>query len=481
MLVNILLDRLKGQGYQFSYMGPEAAEIYAVQMLPDVSWEKDSEIIYVAPDDALKEASIAGSLTDFPCIFALGGYGDMERILEAVQRWLVDDIRRKDHLVKMQKDISEGRGVYELVRHCSKIMGNPVLFVNHALNIVCQYPETGNEEGTSACVADRVMQWRNTQGRICWDEGHRCQIQHVFYKNEGYYIYVIEKDSDFHDTGEIDYLQNICSMIDAGGWKGRKDEKAEINKVIVGLLQKRYDFPENEKNRLKLLGWKDYEKYMVLVVEKKPELSGNDVSRDLSDILNADIFVLGTYYVAILHSEKYVEYTERDFPKLKLYLEENGLIAVLSMGFFDIEDCAVRFEQCRDCLEIVSKEIDSGLRYYGRYQMTHFVKVMDMHNQIDLKIFCSPVILQIYEIDKKQKTDYLSTLYTYICSGQAMKYSADAMHIHVNTMYMRVSRLKDEFKIDFDDEHMIYTLHNSIVFLAMRDQSCLKNRYPYLS
>ena len=61
-----------------------------------------------------------------------------------------------------------------------------------------------------------------------------------------------------------------------------------------------------------------------------------------------------------------------------------------------------------------------------------------------------------------------------------MKYSADAMHIHVNTMYMRVSKLKDEFKIDFNDAHMLYTLHNSIVFLHQYDSSCLKASYPCL-
>jgi len=479
MLVNILLDRLKRQRYDFSYMGPDTAELYAVRMLPAVSRERDSGILYVASND-VEDPLSAASLTGVPCILASGNYGDLERILESVQRWLVDDIRRKDYLLKLQKDISEERGIYDIVRHCSDIMGNPVLFVNHGLNIVCQYPETGAVQGVSARVAARVEQWRNNRNKEVRSRENHYQIRHVFYKSQGYYIYVEETDSGMDDTGDMDYLQRICSLFGTDSRKGRSDNKAQIRDTLTGLLQRRFEFPEKEKKRLELLGWKPHEKYTVLVVEKKQMPDDDVIFRELSCILHTDIYSVGVYFAAILIAERYVEYTEQDFPELRRYLEDKGLIGILSMGFFDIAHSAERFEQTRACFEFVLGEKKPGLRYYGRYQMSHFIKVLNKNHQIDLRSFCSPIILQIYEIDKKQKTDYLSTLFTYICSGQAMKYSADAMHIHVNTMYMRVSKLKDEFKIDFNDAHMLYTLHNSIVFLHQYDNSCLKESYPCL-
>lgn len=480
MLVSILMDKLKEYGYQITYMGPDSAEIYAVQMLPPSYRETDSEILCVASYDALEEAPLAGGSTGIPCILASEEHEDPERILEAVQSWLLEDIRRNDHLAKLQKDISEGCGICEIVRHCSKIMGNPVLFVNHALNIVCQYPETGFGRDFSVSVADQVEQWRNTLGKEDRNRAHHCQIRHVLYKNEGYYIYVEKKASGIDDTRSKEYLQQICSMFGTATQKNGSDKKAQINDILTGFLQRRFEYPEKEKKRLELLGWKKHEKYTVLVVENKLVSESDIVCQELSKILNTDIYSQESYFSAVLNTEKYVEYTEQDFPVLRRYLEDKGMIGILSMGFFDIEYCAVRFEQAISCFDFVAKENKPGLRYYGRYQMSHFIKVLNKNNQIDLKSFCSPIILQIYEIDKRQKTDYLSTLFTYICSGQAMKYSADAMHIHVNTMYMRVSKLKDEFKIDFNDAHMLYTLHNSIVFLHQYDSSCLKASYPCL-
>ena len=81
MLVSILMDKLKEYGYQITYMGPDSAEVYAVQMLPPSYRETDSEILCVASYDALEEAPLAGGSTGIPCILASGDHGDPERIL----------------------------------------------------------------------------------------------------------------------------------------------------------------------------------------------------------------------------------------------------------------------------------------------------------------------------------------------------------------------------------------------------------------
>lgn len=481
MLFHFLLERLKKEGYEFDYIGPNNAEVYAVHMYPVPLPTTECEVVYVSASETFDGDIGTGS----PCIILVNEH-ESDRVLREVQRLLIADIQRKDALVKLQKDISDECEISGLVRHCRKIMQNPVLFVNHWLNIICQSPETIQGGDYSSYIADRVEEWRNSKVDIRGDRRPRYRIQHIFYKGQGYYICVMEKDTDFDDVCDMDFLQRICSLFDAGmgkhkrGNKTQEEKNASIRMIIIGLLLKRFQYPEKEIKKLELLGWEPCEKYTVLTVENKRMTGVDRICQELSDILDTDIYNLGKYYVAILRSKKHVEYTEQDFPQLEKYLKKNELAGILSMGFFDIQFCAVRFEQCRDCLEVAYNGDNWSLRYYGRYQMTHFIKVLNKNYQLDLKSFCSPVILQIYETDKKQNTDYLTTLYTYICSGQAMKYSADAMGIHVNTMYMRVSKLKDEFKIDFDDAHMLYTLHNSIVFLFLCDNTCLKVAYPCL-
>lgn len=481
MLVHFLLESLKKEGYQFNYMGPKNTEVYAVHIYPGPLPPAECEVVYVSAPDIFDRDIGTGRL----CVI-LVNENESDCVLREIQRLLIVDIQRKDALVKLQKDILDECEISGLVRYCRKIMQNPVLFVNHGLNIICQSSETGLSVDYSSYIADKVEEWRNSKGDIRGDRRPRCRIQHIFYKDQGYYICVMEEDTDFDDVCDMDFLKRICSLFDTDIWKNKRrnrtqeEKNARIRMIITGLLLKRFQYPKKEIKELELLGWDPCEKYTVLTVKNKGVIGADRICQELSEIVHTDIYNLGKYYVALLRSKKYVEYTEQDFPQLEKYLKRNELAGILSMGFFDIEFCAVRFEQCRDCLEVAYSGDNWSLRYYGRYQMTHFIKVLNKNYQLDLKSFCSPVILQIYEADKKQNTDYLTTLYTYICSGQAMKYSADAMGIHVNTMYMRVSKLKDEFKIDFDDAHMLYTLHNSIVFLFLCDNTCLKVAYPCL-
>jgi len=466
MLITSLLKRLEALGQPFDYLGPEHAEIYAVTPL-SVSRTAEQEILCLSTEQELA----AAPPDDGANILILRDPESLPQVLSLMQRWLVDDIRHRELLAKLTQAIFRGCGIYELTRHCSRVLSCPVLLFNHNLDLLCQYPEAQFSEGDLDGIADQIELWRLNLGAGVPQEAPRFTIRQIFYETEDYYLCLPPEASSSGPACDEEYLRQVCEVFDAHARRGWSGEQVE--ELITGLLQRRFALTERELERLKALGWKTYEKYYVLTVERTQPSADDDLYGELKLLLETELYSLGKYWVAILHSEKHLEYTEQHFHKAGKLLRERGYLATLSMGFFHLADCSAAFEQCRTCLKFSHSYGRLGIFSCNRHQMAYLMSVLNRDNRIDLRRFCSPTVLLIYDFDREHNTNYLGTLFIYICSGQSMKQSAAALDIHVNTMYLRVNWLRDEFHIDFNDAHMLYTLRTSIVLLNLCDPNSL--------
>lgn len=481
MNIKQLRENLINEGYTFTFIGSEAAEIYAAEPFSPKSGalELEHTLYVVVPSDAGTITSFEKSVFSGAGIFISEVPEQAEELLFAAKKILMEENKQRDFFLRLQNGVRQKLDICTLIAYCFEIMGNPVFFVNRTMNVICRYPQETEKELTDY-VAACVERWRNAREQTLLEKHPRIMIRKLCYRQETYYFCVIEKTHNFSERATADALAQICEIFQTTASEYARGSTEETQLILSGLLQKSFECPEREVERLKAFGWKPQEKYYVLAIEKN--VDAEMLREELSAMLKTSVFDLGSHYAALLYSEKFREYTEQDFPKLSEWLKKNGLLAVLSFGFSDLKLCALRLEQCISTLQldVIRHEKRSGLRYCGRYQISLLMSILNQDHQIDLRNFCSPIILDIYEADKKNHTEYLDTLFTYICSGQSMKTSADAMNIHVNTMYMRVNKLKDEFKIDFEDEHTLYCLHNSIVFLHLSDLSALKDGFPYI-
>lgn len=97
-------------------------------------------------------------------------------------------------------------------------------------------------------------------------------------------------------------------------------------------------------------------------------------------------------------------------------------------------------------------------------------KVFAFRNYMPYQIFCAieenfptsvfihPVLKEIYLYDEKKGTNHLETLGEYVLNMMNTKKASEALHIHTNTMVYRISRIRELFSIDFNDQCLLNTL-----------------------
>ena len=69
-----------------------------------------------------------------------------------------------------------------------------------------------------------------------------------------------------------------------------------------------------------------------------------------------------------------------------------------------------------------------------------------------------PLTKQIRRYDKEHGTEYYQTLKTYIMEERSIVRTAQALHIHKNTLLYRIQRLKDQFALNLDDREERFRL-----------------------
>ena len=76
--------------------------------------------------------------------------------------------------------------------------------------------------------------------------------------------------------------------------------------------------------------------------------------------------------------------------------------------------------------------------------------------------FCYPVVTQIYKYDQANGTELLKTLTAYVYNGLSLQQTANVLYIHRNTLYHRITLLKDLFNIDFSSPRVCMKLWVSV-------------------
>ena len=77
------------------------------------------------------------------------------------------------------------------------------------------------------------------------------------------------------------------------------------------------------------------------------------------------------------------------------------------------------------------------------------------------------MLFRSLQYDRTNNTDYLNTLSAYILANGSIRLAAQVLYIHTNTMYNRISKIRDDFKLDLDDITLVAQLYISFQILGM--------------
>lgn len=133
-----------------------------------------------------------------------------------------------------------------------------------------------------------------------------------------------------------------------------------------------------------------------------------------------------------------------------------------------IEDSQYYYQQAKIALKTGLKAYPS-MWYHKFADVTLFYIESKLTEDLDGRFLCAPELLDLYNYDNKNQTEFLRTLQAYIDNQMNAIKTAGILFIHRSTIVYRLDRIKELTGIDFKDPLKI--LHLSLSFhLLFKDR-----------
>ncbi len=109
--------------------------------------------------------------------------------------------------------------------------------------------------------------------------------------------------------------------------------------------------------------------------------------------------------------------------------------------------------------------METGAAFFDDYKIDYMLAVASSRSKMG---GIRNVLRAISAYDEKNHTDYFNTLRAYLIKNQRAAEAAKALHIHKNTVFYRIGRIRELFAIDFTDMRSLTALYNSFLILDMQ-------------
>ena len=148
-------------------------------------------------------------------------------------------------------------------------------------------------------------------------------------------------------------------------------------------------------------------------------------------------------------------------------LEEHGLQGVYSPWFYRLADAAHYYRQSSRALALRQCAPERRALYDTDELAVYLLADLLLRTEGRLSVD-QPILLTLAEADKKGKTAYLDTLFTYLSCAQHSAAACERLHIHRNTLDYRLRRMEELAHIDWSDGHLLFRLYFSLCVLRYK-------------
>ncbi|MEW9672132.1 helix-turn-helix domain-containing protein [Ammoniphilus sp. 3BR4] len=110
-------------------------------------------------------------------------------------------------------------------------------------------------------------------------------------------------------------------------------------------------------------------------------------------------------------------------------------------------------QEATKCLKYIqSYHFENNVLSYSDLGVQRFIMQNPKEELMD---FIQEVLGPIIEYEQSRKGELLETLFVYLQCNQNIKESADALHVHVNTLNYRLKRIEEILSIDFKESNLL--------------------------
>lgn len=151
------------------------------------------------------------------------------------------------------------------------------------------------------------------------------------------------------------------------------------------------------------------------------------------------------------------------------YLQEAGIRAAISSEFADLYLFPEFCGQVARTLELAAMFPEpKALIPSDDYKLLQVISEIPRER---IEYYCSETILALRDYDGINHTDYLRTMFYYLHTGRSVQRTAEALHVHRNTVTYRIERIKELFGVDFSSEYWNCQNYLSYIMLSYEDKA----------
>jgi len=133
--------------------------------------------------------------------------------------------------------------------------------------------------------------------------------------------------------------------------------------------------------------------------------------------------------------------------QLEQFLKKDIILRCgVSMVFNNFLHLRYYFTQSKFAAAQCKPPLSPVICLYEDYQTDHVLQTLSLED--DLRCFCHPGILSLWESGSELQRDMVQCLYHYFLNGRNISAAADAIHVHRNTFIYRLNKAEEILNID---------------------------------
>lgn len=467
----------------FLYLG------YASQFVPDLTSFELPVLIICIEDITLSEELL--SLNN-ACIIRLPKSTDLFSVCNAINSLFHEDTLLKNYTEKLYEAMLQNQSIQDICNMTAVFLKNPVVVMDRSLKHIAistdieledyvwldQKKNGGYISDVSLDLLKKQMANEknfNDSESIILPKGvskYRRIIHHITFNNQlAGTIIIFEVHKEFHDL-DIQFIKMLSDLI---ALKMKSDASIANSKAAIyehfflDLLEDKIN-SNNLYERLQTLKIVLHDNiYMITIDIREYDQTHRTIQyfkNTLDEIINEGTSVIyNNNIVMIIMLEGSHTLSEAVINKINVFCKKKNLFAGISKCFHDISKLKMYYEQTVTALYLNRrfKKMDH-LVFYEDFITEHMMDIAS--NYTDLKLLCNEDLITLDNYDRMNHTSYTSCLYEFLIHERSLTHTAEALHIHRNTLIYRLNRIKEILNHDLEDSDYRFSLLLSFKIIA---------------
>lgn len=183
-----------------------------------------------------------------------------------------------------------------------------------------------------------------------------------------------------------------------------------------------------------------------------------------SKLANAKAVIYNQNIVILASCENERHFIEIELNNFRQFIKANNLKAGISRSFSNLTNVQEYYLESREALNL-GNHLNEEQHFFKYEDYLLFDLIKNYSYAEKRKKFIHSSLVMLIDYDKENGTEYVRSLYTYLCTFKNIKESADILNIHRNTMFHRIERIESLLNVDLNNGDILFQLYLSYKIL----------------